>query len=60
MIKNLKEFVAIIWKKDSEEPGVHETIYAKDGDEAQLYLEEKYGKDILVSLKDVEAAKQPR
>jgi hypothetical protein len=60
MTKNIKEFVAIVWKKDSEEPGVHETIFAENSDEALLFLEEKYGKDILVSLTDVEAAQRPR
>ena len=60
MTQNLKEYVAIVWKKDSKEPGVHDTFLAKNRDEARLYLEEKYGKNILVSLTDVEAAERPR
>ena len=60
MEQKLKEYVAIVWKKGSEEPGVHESFFAINGEEARLYIEGKYGKDILVSLKDVEAAERPR
>ncbi|WP_124457182.1 hypothetical protein [Variovorax sp. KBW07] len=60
MEKKLKEYVAIVWKKDSNEPGVHETFFACDREEAKVFLEEKYGKEIIVSLTDVEAADRPR
>ena len=60
MNKRIKEYVAIVWKKNSDEPGVHETFYAHDSEEVKAMLEEKYGKEILVSLTDVEAAAKPR
>lgn len=60
MTEKLREYVAVVWKKDSDEPGVHEHFYAKDRDEARAYLNEKFGPDILVSLKDAEAAGRPR
>jgi hypothetical protein len=47
MIGKLREFVAIVWRKDSEEPGRHETFLAHDRDEARAILEEKYGKNIV-------------
>ena len=60
MSQDVKEFIAIVWKKESKEPGMHETFVAKNREEARLYLERKYGKDILVSLTDIKAANQPR
>jgi hypothetical protein len=60
MEKNFKEYIAIVWKKDSKEPGVHDAFVAKNREEAHLYLEKKYGNDIIVSLTDVEAAERPR
>ena len=60
MDKKLKEYVAIVWKKNSDEPGVHEAFYAHSYEEVEAMLEEKYGKEILVSLTDVEAAAKPR
>lgn len=60
MNKQLKEYVAIVWKKNSNEPGLHETLYADSYEEVEAMLEEKYGKEILVSLVDVEAAARPR
>jgi len=60
MNNKLKEYVAIVWKKDSNDPGVHETLYAYNSKEAQAMLAEKYGKEIIVSLTDIEAAARPR
>jgi hypothetical protein len=60
MSQKLKEYVAIVWKKNSTEPGVHEMFYAHNREEAQAMLKEKYGTDIVVSLTDVEAAARPR
>jgi len=60
MNNKLKEYVAIVWKKDSDEPGVHETLYAHSYEEVEAMLEEKYGKETIVSLKDIEAAARPR
>ena len=60
MDKKLKEYVAIVWKKNSDEPGVHETLYAHDSEEAQAMIKEKYGDELIVSLTDVEAAARPR
>lgn len=60
MTEKLREYVAVVWKKNSEEPGVHEHFYAKDHIEARAYLDEKFGSNILVSLTDVEAAERPR
>jgi flagellar motor switch protein FliG len=60
MNEKLKEYTAIVWKKNSNEPGVHEAFYAHNSEEAAAILEEKYGKEILVSLTDVEAAARPR
>lgn len=60
MNDKVREFVAIVWKKDSKEPGVHETLTASNREEARRMLEEKYGKEIQVSLTDVEAAARPR
>ena len=60
MTAKLREYVAVVWKKDSDEPGVHEHFYARDHVEARARLEEKFGPDILVSLTDVEAADKPR
>lgn len=60
MDKKLKEYVAIVWKKNSDEPGVHETLHAHSYEEVEAMLEQKYGKEIIVSLTDVEAAARPR
>lgn len=60
MTEKLREYVAAVWKKDSNEPGVHEHFFAKDYTEARAYLNEKFGQDILVSLTDVEAEDRPR
>jgi hypothetical protein len=60
MSEKLREYVAIVWKKDSDEPGIHEHFFAKNREEARAHLEEKFGKNIQVSLKDVEAAERPR
>ncbi len=60
MNKPLKEFVAIVWKKNSDEPGVHETLYAHSCEEVEAMLAEKYGDETIVSLTDVEAAARPR
>jgi hypothetical protein len=60
MTEKQREYIAVVWKKGSDEPGIHEHFYAKDRDEARAYLKEKFGDDILVSLKDVEAAERPR
>lgn len=60
MTEKLREYVAVVWKKGSDEPGVHENFFAKGRDEARAHLKEKFGDDILVSLKDVEAADRPR
>lgn len=60
MTDKLREFTAVVWKKDSQEPGVHETLMARNREEARAMIETKHGKDILVSLKDVEAADRPR
>jgi ABC-type metal ion transport system substrate-binding protein len=49
-----------VWKKNSDEPGVHETFHAYSYEEVEAMLEEKYGKEIIVSLTDVEAAARPR
>lgn len=59
-MEKLREYVAVVWKKNSDEPGVHEHFYAKDHVEARAHIEEKFGTDILVSLTDVEAADKPR
>jgi hypothetical protein len=56
----LKEYVAIIWKKNSDAPGIHEKIYAKSYEEVEAIIKEKYGDDLIVSLTDVEAAARPR
>ena len=60
MENKLKEYVAIVWKKNSSDPGVHEVFYAQSYEEVEALLEEKYGKEIIVSLTDVEAADRPR
>jgi len=60
MTEKLREYVAVVWKKGSDEPGLHEHFFAKDRDEARAHLDEKFGPDILVSLKDVEAASRSR
>ena len=60
MNQKLREYVAIIWKKQSDEPGIHEHFYASNREEAHAYLEEKFGTDVIISLKDVEAAQRPR
>ena len=60
MNDKLREFVAVVWKKGSEEAGVHETLLAHNRDEARALLVEKYGNEILVSLTDTEAAERPR
>jgi hypothetical protein len=56
----LREYTAVVWKKDSNEPGVHEHFYATGPAEARAYLESKFGVEIVVSLTDVEAADRPR
>lgn len=60
MDDRLKEYVAIVWKKNSDEPGVHETLYAHSYEEVEAILAEKYGTETIVSLTDVEAAARPR
>lgn len=60
MDKQLKEYLAIVWKKNSGEPGVHETFYAHSYEEVKTMLAEKYGDETIVSLTDVEAAARPR
>ncbi|WP_457281756.1 hypothetical protein [Polaromonas sp. P5_D5] len=60
MDKQLKEYLAIVWKKNSDEPGVHETFYAHSYEEVETMLAEKYGDETIVSLTDVEAAARPR
>lgn len=60
MKEKLREYRAIIWKKNSDEPGAHENFFATDRDEAREFLYEKYGTEILISLVDVEAAERPR
>lgn len=60
MAEKLREYVAIVWKKGSDAPGVHERFFAKDYTEARRHLNEKFGADILVSLTDVEAEDRPR
>lgn len=60
MTEKLREYTAVVWKKNSDEPGVHEHFYAKDPIEARAYLDEKFGPDIMVSLTDVKAAQAPR
>lgn len=60
MHERLKEYVAVVWKKNSEDPGVHETFHAHTYEEVEAMLEKKYGKDIVVSLIDVEASARPR
>lgn len=60
MDNRLKEYVAIVWKKNSDEPGVHETLYAYSYEEVEAMLAEKYGTETIVSLTDVAAASRPR
>jgi hypothetical protein len=60
MDNQLKEYVAIVWKKNSNEPGIHETLYAHNYEEVEAILMEKYGAETIVSLIDVEAAARPR
>jgi hypothetical protein len=60
MKDKLREYRAVIWKKNSDDPGVHENFFAMDRDEARALLYEKYGTEILISLVDVEAADRPR
>lgn len=56
----LREFSAVVWKKNSEDPGWHETVFACNSTEARALLVEKYGQEIVVSLTDVESANRPR
>ena len=60
MKEKLKEYKAVMWIKNSDEPGVHENFFAVDRYEARAMLYEKYGTEIIVSLEDVEAADRPR
>jgi len=60
MGNRLREFVAVVWRRDSDEPGKHQTLMAESAQDARSALEEMYGPDIIVSLTDVEAADRPR
>lgn len=60
MVQEIREFTAVVWMKNSTEPGRHEVLWAESREQARALLEEKYGPDIAVSLVDKVAASRPR
>ncbi len=54
-MKKLKKYDAIIWTKtEKESPVIRLTLFAEDGFKVLRELEEKYGKDAVISISNEE------
>lgn len=60
MADKLMEYHAIVWAKDETKPGARITIVASNGEEAVRILKEKFGDDIVFTMRDEESDNRVR
>jgi CRISPR/Cas system type I-B associated protein Csh2 (Cas7 group RAMP superfamily) len=56
----MKLYEGVIWMKGSDELGQRVSVYATGPLEAKKKVQEQYGNDIIVSLKNKEDSERPR
>lgn len=56
----MKEYKAMIWNKESTDPGKRVVVIANDLHDAKTKLESKYGKGNVFDLHNEEDARKPR
>lgn len=56
----MKQYDAIVWPPDPNQPGERVTIFADNVEDAQKKIEEKYGKGRVYTVKNKEEASRPR
>lgn len=60
MTSNLREYSAMIWVKDSNQPERRVTVWASDLMEAKRLLDDEHGAENVFDLHNKEDAERPR
>lgn len=60
MNQSKRLYRAVIWIRNSDEPGERVTVLAEDLDDAERQLKQEHGDDIVFSLYNDEDAASPR